>query len=140
VGRRSPRHVRRSGQPRADEGRSLNEEGLRPSATNAGKRRRWRASASTPYSALYGTSPVEVLTEGAVAAERYPLPEPSIGVPTPWTLAGIRYVNLFRLPHGHHSGMARFFGAGVTYVGVASPHRARHRRRVHRHCRPHQRR
>ena len=77
MGRRWPRLVRRSGQPRADEGRSLNEEGLRPSATNAGKRRRWRASASTPYSALYGTSPVEVLTEGAVAAERYRLPEPS---------------------------------------------------------------
>ncbi|MGO9332724.1 MAG: hypothetical protein ACLQCU_01485 [Acidimicrobiales bacterium] len=48
-------------------------------------------------------------------------------MPTPRTLAGIRYVNLFRLPHGHHSGMARVFDACVTYVGVASPRRARTR-------------
>jgi hypothetical protein len=44
----------------------------------------------------------------AASWKRRRFAEPSIGVPTPWSLAGIRYVDLFRLPHGHHSGRPDF--------------------------------
>jgi hypothetical protein len=71
-------------------------------------------------------------------------PDPSIGVPTPSTLAGIRCGNLFaRAPMGTRDSVRRaktFVDTGVPYVGVASAHWARHRRRTQapeeKPCRP----